>query len=245
MSNSGTLYGIGVGPGDPELLTLKALHRIMRCPLLAYPCNPQGVSQARGVIAGHLQHRPEELPIRLAFDGDRNAASQVYDQAAETLSSTLRGGRDVALLCEGDPLLFGSFIYLLERLGDRFPVEVIPGIPALMAGAAAIRLPLTLGDQALALLPGNSRDEDILTALRHFATVVFYKPGRQRQRLLQLITKAGRSQQWMQVSNASRPEQQISRASDGDADSDVAGPYFSVLLVSENHPPSHPTLEST
>ena len=235
MPNSGTLYGIGVGPGDPELLTLKAVRRLARCPLLAYPCNPQGVSQARGVVAGHLQHRPEELPIRLAFDGDREAAALVYDRAAEPLAAALQAGRDVALLCEGDPLLFGSFIYLLERLGERFPIEVIPGIPALAASAAAARLPLTLGDQALALLPGSSSDDDIHDALRRFATVVFYKPGRQRQRLLQLIAAAGRGDQWVQVSSASRPDQQVSWA--GEADTDTAGPYFSVLLVSKNRPP--------
>lgn len=235
MPNSGTLYGIGVGPGDPELLTLKAARRIARCPLLAYPCNPQGVSQARGVVAGHLQHQPDELPIPLAFDGDREAAALAYDQAADSLAMALQGGRDVALLCEGDPLLFGSFIYLLQRLGDRFPVEVIPGIPALAASAAAARLPLTLGSQALALLPGNSSDDDIRSALQRFATVVFYKPGRQRQRLLQLIDDAGRGDQWVQVSSASRSDQQLSWANN--ADRDAAGTYFSVLLVSENRPP--------
>lgn len=235
MPNSGTLYGIGVGPGDPELLTLKAARRIARCPLLAYPCNPQGVSQARGVVAGHLQHQPDELPIPLAFDGDREAAALAYEQAADSLAIALQGGRDVALLCEGDPLLFGSFIYLLQRLGDRFPVEVIPGIPALTASAAAARLPLTLGSQALALLPGNSSDDDIRSALQRFATVVFYKPGRQRQRLLQLIDDAGRGDQWVQVSSASRSDQQLSWANN--ADRDAAGTYFSVLLVSENRPP--------
>jgi precorrin-2/cobalt-factor-2 C20-methyltransferase len=239
MPNSGTLYGIGVGPGDPALLTLKAIRRLVRCPLLAYPCNSQGVSQARGIVSAHLRHQPDEMPIPLAFDGDREAAARAYDQAAESLASALRDGRDVALLCEGDPLLFGSFIYLLQRLGDRFPVEVIPGIPALAAGAAAARLPLTLGDQALALLPGNSGDDDISEALRRFATVVFYKPGRQRARLLRLIDAAGRGDQWVQVSNASRPEQHIDWCDDADTDNDASGPYFSLLLVSRNHPPRH------
>lgn len=237
MPNSGTLYGIGVGPGDPELLTFKAVYRLARCPLLAYPCNPQGISQARGVVAGHLQHQPEELPIPLAFDGDHEAASLAYDRAAEALAGALQAGRDVALLCEGDPLLFGSFIYLMQRLGERFPVEVIPGIPALAASAAAARLPLTQGDQALALLSGNSSDDDIRAALQRFATVVFYKPGRQRQRLLQLIAAAGRGDQWIQVSSASRADQQISWA--GESDTDATGPYFSVLLVSKNRSPCH------
>jgi precorrin-2/cobalt-factor-2 C20-methyltransferase len=237
MPNSGTLYGIGVGPGDPELLTIKAVQRVKRCPLLAYPCNPQGVSQARGIVAGHLQHQPQELPITLTFDGDREAAGRAYDQAADTLATALQGGRDVALLCEGDPLLFGSFIYLLERLGGRFPVEVIPGIPALTASAAAARLPLTLGNQALALLPGNSDDDSIREALQRFATVVFYKPGQQRPRLLQLIAAAGRSDQWVQVSSASRTDQRLTWADDPATDTNSKGAYFSVLLVSANRSP--------
>lgn len=235
MPKPGTLYGIGVGPGDPELLTLKALRRLGECPVLAYPCNPQGVSQARDIVAGHLRHRPEELPIRLAFDGDREAATRAYDQAAASLATVLRSGRDVAVLCEGDPLLYGSFIYLLERIGSRFPIEVIPGVPALQAATAAARLPLTLGDQALALLPGSSSDDVIRGALRQFATVVFYKPGRHRPRLLRLLTEAGRGRQWVQVDSASRTNQQLTWPDD--ADDDSPGPYFSVLLVSENRSP--------
>jgi len=235
MPKSGTLYGIGVGPGDPELLTLKAARLIVHCTLLAYPCNPQGVSQARGIVAAHLSHQPEELPIMLAFDGDQQSAAQAYDHAAAGLAAALTAGRDVALLCEGDPLLFGSFIYLLQRLGGRFPVEVIPGIPALVASAAAARLPLTLGDQGLALLPGSSDDVTIDHALRHFATVVFYKPGRHRPRLLRLIDAVGRGDQWLQVSSASRPQQSISWAPG--VEPDQPGPYFSVLLVSENRSP--------
>jgi len=235
MPKSGTLYGIGVGPGDPELLTLKAARLIVHCTLLAYPCNPQGVSQARGIVAAHLSHQPEELPIMLAFDGDQQSAAQAYDHAAAGLAAALTAGRDVALLCEGDPLLFGSFIYLLQRLGGRFPVEVIPGIPALVAGAAAARLPLTTGDQALALLPGNSDDPSIRDALKRFATVVFYKPGRHRPRLLQLINQAGREGQWVQVSSASRADESVLWA--GEGRDDQRGAYFSVLLVSENRPP--------
>lgn len=239
MSAPGTLYGIGVGPGDPGLLTLNAVSRLGRCALVAYPCNRDGESQARNIVAGHLGHAPRELPIPLAFDGDREAAALAYDQAADALADWLDDGHDAALLCEGDPLLFGSFIYVLQRLGGRYPVEVVPGITALQASAAATRQPLTLGDQSLAVVPGNADESTIRNALQTHATLVFYKPGRHRSRLLALIAEAGRGAEVIQVEAASREGQQVRFAADGLDDG--PGAYFSVLLVSRNPNPSrHP-----
>ncbi len=236
MSNKpGTLYGIGVGPGDPGLLTLNAVARLRRCPLLAFPCNRDGESQARAIVADHLDHSPRELPIPLAFDGDPEAAARAYDAAATVLAECLDGGDDAALLCEGDPLLFGSFIYLLERLGHRYRVAVVPGITAMQAAAAAALQPLTRGDQSLALVPANATDERIRQALDTHSTVVFYKPGRRRSRLLTLIDEAGRRAQVIEVTAASRPDQAVRFAADGiDAG---PGAYFAVLLVSRNPNP--------
>ena len=139
---TGTLYGLGVGPGDPELITLKALRLLQAAPVVAYPAPDDGPSFARAIVAGHLEARrgapPVEVPIIIPMRAARFPAQQVYDHTAEVLADHLTQGRDVAVLCEGDPFFYGSFMYLFGRLADRFPTEVVPGVSSMMTCAAAI-----------------------------------------------------------------------------------------------------------
>jgi precorrin-2/cobalt-factor-2 C20-methyltransferase len=132
---TGTAYGMGVGPGDPELITLKA-HRILRaCPVVAYPAPDQGDSLTREIVAPHLPGEQTEIAIRIPMVSERFPAQAIYDQAADDIGAHLDAGRDTAILCEGDPFLYGSFMYLFARLAERFPVEVIPGVSSLTASA--------------------------------------------------------------------------------------------------------------
>ncbi len=124
---TGTLYGVGVGPGDPELLTLKAVRILQSVPVVAYPATPQGSAQARDIAAEWLIDK-REIQITMPCMLDRGPVNKGYDEAAVVIAEELSAGRDVAILCEGDPLFYGSFSYLLQRLGDRFPCVVIPGI---------------------------------------------------------------------------------------------------------------------
>ena len=126
---TGTLYGLGIGPGDPELITLKALRLLRAAPVLAYPAPEHGESLARRIIAPHLDGERIEVAIRMPLVEARFPAQQVYDRAAEELGEHLDADRDVAVLCEGDPFFYGSFMYLFGRMAERFPVEVVPGCP--------------------------------------------------------------------------------------------------------------------
>ena len=139
---TGRLYGVGVGPGDPELITLKALRVLREADVIAYPALEEGDSLARAIAAPHIPKGREEFAIRMPMLADRFPAMEVYDQAAERISKALEDGKSVAVLCEGDPFFYGSFMYLFGRLADRHPVEVVPGVSSLTACAAALSAPL-------------------------------------------------------------------------------------------------------
>jgi precorrin-2/cobalt-factor-2 C20-methyltransferase len=228
MNATGTLYGVGVGPGDPELLTLKAVRILQTTPVIAYPATPQGSAQARDIAAAWLGGK-REIPIVMPCMLDRGPANEGYDEAAVTIAEELTAGRDVAILCEGDPLFYGSFSYLLQRLGDRFPCVVIPGVNSVSAAAAAAATPLITGDQRLTVIPATAGDEVVREALLGSDSVAILKPGRHRPRLLELLRETGRAGDTLYIEQASRAaERIIRRIEDIPA---APGPYFALFLV--------------
>ena len=225
---TGTLYGVGVGPGDPELLTLKAVRILQSVPVVAYPATPQGSAQARDIAAEWLIGK-REIPIAMPCMLDRGPVNQGYDEAAVVIAQELSAGRDVAILCEGDPLFYGSFSYLLQRLGDRFPCVVIPGINSVSAAGAAAATPLITGEQRLTVIPATAGDEALRQALLGSDSVAILKPGRHRPRLLELLRETGRAGDTFYIEQASRPaERVVKRFEDIPA---TPGPYFALFLV--------------
>lgn len=227
-ARSGTLYGVGVGPGDPELLTLKAVRILQSVPVVAYPATPQGSAQARDIAAQWLIGK-REIPITMPCMLDRSPANEGYDAAAVAIAEELAAGRDVAILCEGDPLFYGSFSYLLQRLGERFPCVVIPGINSVSAAAAAAAIPLITGEQRLTVIPATAGDEALRQALLDNDSVAILKPGRHRPRLLELLRETGRAEDVLYIEQASRPEERILKHFE-----DIPatpGPYFALFLV--------------
>lgn len=228
MNATGTLYGVGVGPGDPELLTLKAVRILQTTPVIAYPATPQGSAQARDIAAAWLGGK-REIPIVMPCMLDRGPANEGYDEAAVAIAGELTAGRDVAILCEGDPLFYGSFSYLLQRLGDRFPCVVIPGVNSVSAAAAAAATPLITGDQRLTVIPATAGDEVVREALLGSDSVAILKPGRHRPRLLELLRETGRAGDALYIEQASRAAERIIRCIE---DIPAApGPYFALFLV--------------
>jgi precorrin-2/cobalt-factor-2 C20-methyltransferase len=186
---SGRLYGIGVGPGDPELLTLKA-HRILtRAPVVAYPAPDSGTSFARSIVAGYIRGDQIEIPIVIPMRGLRFPAREIYDRAASELAAHLDSGRDVAVLCEGDPFFFGSFMYLFERLAARYETEVVPGVSSLMAGAAALGRPLAARNDTLCVIPAPLPDERIEALLAVSDAAAIIKVGRHLERIRDLLAR--------------------------------------------------------
>jgi precorrin-2 C20-methyltransferase len=229
MKASGTLYGVGVGPGDPELLTLKAVRIIQAAQVLAYPANRQGYSQAREIAARWLSPGQRELPIVMPFQRDRSPANQAYELAAEILAEALAEGQDVAVLCEGDPLLFGSFIYLQRRLAGRFPCAIVPGITSITAAAAISGLPLSSQHERIAILPASAGETAMEQALQDYDSVILMKPGRHRPLILELLQRTGRARDAVYIEQASQAGQRIVRSiAEIPA---TPGPYFALFLV--------------
>ncbi len=152
---SGTLYGLGIGPGDPELITVKALRLLERAPVIDYPAQETGESLARSIVAPHLSggDKKTEVVIRMPLVEARFPAEAVYDRAAEKLGGHLEAGRDVAVLCEGDPFFYGSFMYLFGRMAERFTIEVVPGVSSMTACAAVLGAPLAARKDVLTVVP--------------------------------------------------------------------------------------------
>ncbi|MBK8509296.1 MAG: precorrin-2 C(20)-methyltransferase [Candidatus Competibacteraceae bacterium] len=228
MSDSGTLYGVGVGPGDPELLTLKAVRILQSVPVVAYPATPQGSAQARDIAVQWLTGK-REIPIAMPCMLDRGPVNEGYDEAATAIAKELTEGLDVAILCEGDPLFYGSFSYLLQRLADRFPCVVIPGINSVSAAAAAAAAPLITGEQRLTVIPATADDDVLRQTLLNSESVAILKPGRHRPRLLALLRETGRAKDTFYIEQASRPAQRIVKRFEEIPS--TPGPYFALFLV--------------
>lgn len=232
MSKTGILYGIGVGPGDPELLTLKAVRRIEEADVVAYLAGESGFSQAKEIAQPVLDRRAPELddiviPMPMAIE--RDAANAAYDDGAQMIAAALEQGLSVAFLCEGDPLFFGSFAYVMERLEANYDVQVVPGISSVNAAASALQHPLTLLKESFCVMSGRHTDEQLEQALVQHDSVVIMKAGRARPRILQALINTGRLEDAQYLEFIGREneyiEQEVSQLAN------EAGPYFSLFVI--------------
>src|SRR5436190_11143989 len=176
-AESGRLYGLGVGPGDPELLTLKALRLLRAVPVVAYPAPENGDSFARSIVAAWIEGHQREIAIRFPMRPGP-PPSAIYDGAAASLTAELDAGHDVALLCQGDPLFYGSFVNVFTRLAGRYRIEIVPGVSSLTACAAAAATPFVSRDDALTLIPATLAEEQIAARLAECDAVAIVKLGR-------------------------------------------------------------------
>lgn len=225
---TGRLYGIGVGPGDPELITLKA-HRILTAaPVVAYPAPDDGASFARAIVAHHLRADQLEIPIIIPMRTERFPAKAIYDEAARVIAGHLDAGSDVCVLCEGDPFFYGSFMYLFERLAESYPVEIVPGVSSLMAGAAALQRPLAARNDILSVIPAPLPDEEIRQALASCDAIAILKVGRHLPRIAGLIAEAGLTDSAGYLERIGLENQRVLPLSAVGAD---AAPYFSLILI--------------
>ena len=136
---AGTLYGVGLGPGDPELLTLKAHRLISTAKVISYPAPDTGPSFARAIAAGYFPEGVREIPVVIPMRESRFPAKEIYDRAAAEIAEVLDSGTDVVTLCEGDPFFYGSYMYVFERLAERYPTVIVPGVRKLKSGTNAAR----------------------------------------------------------------------------------------------------------
>lgn len=223
---SGTLYGVGVGPGDPELLTLKAARIIRNCPVIAYPTLDGTASFARSIVAAYLTNKTE-IPISIPM-GNTAATQQAYDDASRKITDQLIAGRDVAVLCEGDPFFYGSFMYIYARLFEHHPVMVIPGVSSPMASAAALSMPLAAHNDVFTVLPAPLDDEALTARLTATDSAAIIKLGRHFTRIHALLRHLGLVDRSRYIERATLPAQKLLPLDRVQADH---VPYFSMILV--------------
>lgn len=224
---SGRLYGVGVGPGDPELLTLKAVRMIESADVIAYPAPDDGESFARAIAARYIRQGVDEVPIVIPMRAARHPAQAVYDAAADAIAAHLSGGRDVVVLCEGDPFFYGSFMYLFARLQADFTIEVVPGVTSLTTCAAVAGAPLAARNDVVTIAPGTLSDDALRRQILASDTTAVIKVGRRLTRIRTLIGDMGLMDRASYVSHASLPHQVVTPLVEAPEDA----PYFSMILV--------------
>jgi precorrin-2/cobalt-factor-2 C20-methyltransferase len=225
---TGRLFGIGVGPGDPELLTLKALRYLQAAPVVAYVAARGQPSIARQIAAPHLQPGQREINIALPMHPSPELAEAAYDEGASRIGAELERGRDVAVLCEGDPLLYGSFSQLLKRLAASYPTEIVPGIMSIAAAAAAARRPLAIRSDTLTVVPATVPMEALRARLAHSGSAAVLKLGRHLDKVRQVLGELDLLDRAIYVERASTTEQRILPLVDM---KEASAPYFSLVLI--------------
>ena len=233
---SGRLYGIGLGPGDPELVTLKAARHLAAAPVVAYFCQRDRRGNARTIADSLMPAGCTE--VRLAYPvtteipvHDHRYAAHLapfYEASAEALAAHLAAGRDVALLCEGDPLFYGSFMHLYVRLRDRFPVTIVPGVTAMSGCWTTAGLPMSWGDDVLTVLPGTLDGEALRARLVGSDASVIMKVGSNFPKVRAAIEAAGLMAEAVYVERGTMANEVVMALRDK---TDDHAPYFSIVLL--------------
>ena len=232
----GRLFGLGVGPGDPDLITLKALKLLQAANVVAYPTGRTEGGNAHAAIAPHVNGKQELVPLRYPATAGPIADSKsypeliqkFYDETAAELAEHLDAGRDVALICLGDPFFYGSYMYWHSRLAERFDTVVVPGVSSVMAVPAALSRPLARKNNAVTILPGTLSEEELEERLRTADVAVIMKLGRTLPKVVRVLEKLDLLERSYYVERATMPGERIVRPQDVDPkDTD----YFSMIVV--------------
>ncbi|MDX7953554.1 precorrin-2 C(20)-methyltransferase [Lichenihabitans sp. Uapishka_5] len=233
---SGTLFGVGLGPGDPDLLTVKATRVLERADVVAYFAKAGRRGHARAIAGSWLKPGCTEVPLHYPITTEVPFAhadyavqlSDFYADAADRLAHHLEAGRDVALICEGDPLFYGSFMHLYARLKPRFPTAVVPGVTGMSGCWTAAGAPMTWGDDTLTVLPGTLPADALRERLAQADAVVLMKIGQNLAKVRAALHEAGLLDRALYVERGTMEAEVVMRLADKPDDE---APYFSVVLV--------------
>ena len=233
----GTLYGVGLGPGDPELVTVKAVRLIGAADVIAYHCARHGRSVARSIAEPYLRgdQAEEQLTYPVTTEatdhpgGYEGAVEEFYASAAARLMAHLEAGRDVVLLAEGDPLFYSSYMHMHKRISERFRTVIVPGVTSVSAASAALAMPLVEGDDVLTVLPGTLGREKLTERLRDPGAAAIMKIGRSFAAVREALKESGRLDGAYYVERASAGSRQVIERA---GNVDPAGvPYMSLLII--------------
>ncbi|MFD1342073.1 precorrin-2 C(20)-methyltransferase [Litorisediminicola beolgyonensis] len=234
---SGTIYGLGLGPGDPDLMSVKAHRLLTGARHVAFFRKKGRPGQARTLADPLMPQDAIEVPmeypvtteIPLSDPRYNEILSAFYAESVAQLVEIAERGEDVVVLCEGDPFFYGSFMHLYTRLKDRVPVEVIPAITGMSAAWTATGLPITWGDDVLTVVMGTLPEAELVRQMLNADALVVMKIGRNFAKIVSALAQAGKLERAWLVEYAAMPGQTVQRLSDVAADQ--AAPYFSIVIV--------------
>lgn len=236
MNDPGKLIGVGVGPGDPNLLTLKAMHALQRAEVIAHFAKAGNASNARAIVAQFLRPDVTELPLlypvtteKTTSDPDyRSAIQGFFDDAASAVAAHLDAGRSVAVLSEGDPLFFGSYMHLHVRLMNHYPTDVIPGVTAMSGCWSAAGLPIAQGDDVLTVMPATLDEAELIRRFRQNDPTVVIKVGRNLSKVRRALAAADRIDKAIYVERGTMERERCMPLVEK---RDDVAPYFAIVLV--------------
>jgi precorrin-2/cobalt-factor-2 C20-methyltransferase len=229
---TGRVFGLGLGPGDPELVTLKALRLLRAASVIAYPAPKGGDSFARSIVAEWLTPAQREIAIPFPMRPGPPPA-ELYDDAAATIAAALDAGDDVAFLCQGDPFFYGSFAPIFTRLAPRYPVTIVPGVSSLVACAAAATMPLVQRDETVTVIPATLDESDLARRLAAADSAAIIKLGRHAAKVREVLATLGCLDKAVYVERASQKRERVAMFTEIDTET---VPYFAMILVRRDHP---------
>jgi precorrin-2/cobalt-factor-2 C20-methyltransferase len=233
---TGTLYVVGVGPGDPELMTLKSVRVITSSAVVASFCKRGRPGHARSISAAHVSPANREIRFEYPFTVEVDVANprylsemgEFYEACAVQLGEFLASGEDVALLCEGDPFFYGSAMYLYDRLRTRFATEIVPGITGMSGAWSRAGCPMVHGDDVLSVLPGTLAEDELVARLSASEASVIMKIGRNMPKICNALARAGLLERAIYVERGTMAEEIILPLAQLDR---KPAPYFALVLV--------------
>ena len=221
------IWGLGVGPGDPELITLKALRILQAADVIAYPAPDGADSLVRAIAATHMPVGAEEMIISTPMVTERHPAQNAYDEAAGQIDEHARAGKTIAILCEGDPFFYGSFMYLYSRLSENWRVGVVPGVSSLNAGAAELGVPLAERNDVVSVIPATLDEADLAERLAAADAAVIIKVGRHLDKVRRVLGDLGITDKAHYIEHATMANQRIAPLTEAGP----KAPYFSMVVV--------------
>lgn len=232
----GTFHGVGLGPGDPELLTVKAVRLIENCGALAYFAKAGRRGNARTIVDRWVPEGKPEMPLYYPMTTETHfgeeayisALSGFYEESVARIAEVLDQGRDVVLACEGDPMFYGSFMHLYIRLRDRYPTKITPGVTGMAGCWGAAGLPMTWGDDVLTVLPGTLDEEALAEKLTRTDAAVIMKLGSNFPKVRRAIERAGLLERATYVERGTMAGEAVVRLTDK---TECTAPYFSLILI--------------
>ena len=235
----GKIYGIGLGPGDPALITLKSANLIKSSDYIFFFKKKNSESRAFSIVKEIIKDNAFkialEFPITTEIDSMRkeykNIMKNFYEQCVIKIDNILKKSRDICLLCEGDPFFYGSFIHIFQRLKERFDIEIVPGVTGMSGAWSSSKIPLVSGNEILTIIMGTLDEAKLKIQIKKSDVLVIMKIGKNFKKIFKVLKEQNLLNKAYLISNATTKKEKIYKLN---AINDEIVPYFSIILLKKN-----------